>query len=149
MGGVFCVFCFLLCLVVVFSYVNNFCRVFLDVFTPQIPWNFQTFFVSRRGTVHTNELQANVYPNYPQVALFGKGISPILSINKASPEENPGIFGRIFFKTRKQPLTFLQILQMLPCLCGINHVLLDICSAIHHGSWPIKWLEFAMSWCNE
>ena len=51
--------------------------------------------------LHNNELQANVSPNYPQVTLFGKGISSSLSINNANLKENSGIFGRIFFKTAK------------------------------------------------
>ena len=45
--------------------------------------------------LHTNELQANVYPNYPQVRLFRKGIPPKLTINNANLEENSGILGRI------------------------------------------------------
>ena len=55
---------------------------------------FQFDQFSSATNLHTNELQANVYPNYPQVTLLGKGISPKLSINNANLKENSEIFGR-------------------------------------------------------
>ena len=55
--------------------------------------------------LHTNELQVNVYLNYPHVTPFGKGISFKSSINNANLKENSGIFGRIFLKTAQRPLT--------------------------------------------
>ena len=44
-----------------------------------------------------DELQVNVYPNYPQVTLFGKENLPKLSMNNANLKENSGMFGRNFF----------------------------------------------------
>ena len=62
--------------------------------------------------LQTNELQVNVYPNYPQVTLLGVGNSNALSTNNSNLKQNLGILTGMFYQQQCDPSQILQILML-------------------------------------